>query len=270
METHSSVCLCFWNWRQGWLLWLFSIISPSRLDGKHSWQHWEEKEMFKGRGGSQKLPLTRALSVHVLHLICTKGITGGAKSPCWWGTLSPLVSTSFAAALPLLASPPLFDFPLSSVCWKSWLCCSHWAFWGSVRRIVLCLSVWWEKLGKTMSGGRTRPLWCPFHLSSFSVLAFPDDSDDLRRPPPGVQHLTPCIVKHTIMRARTHEIVYLCLKSPDILSPSFVVSATLRHYQSRSNLRVSLERSTFSKIIWSQFLTFCLTSLMVTIKSLKV
>lgn len=36
--------------------------------------------MFKGRGGSQKLPLTRALSTHVLHLICTKGITGGAKS----------------------------------------------------------------------------------------------------------------------------------------------------------------------------------------------
>lgn len=146
------------------------------------------------------------------------------QSPCWWGTLSPLVSTSFAAALPLLASPPLFDFSLSSVCWKSWLCCSHWAFWGSVRRIVLCLSVWWEKLGKTMSGGRTGPLWCPFHLSSFSVLAFPDDSDDLCRPPTGVHHLTPCIVKHTIMCAQKikksislHE--HVCLKSPDILSP---------------------------------------------------
>lgn len=107
METLSSVCLCFWNWRQDWLLWLFSIISPSRLDGRHSWQHWEEKEMFKGRGGSQKLPLTRALSIHVLHLICTKGITGGAKSKALVDEVLYLLWCPHLSLQPSLSSPRL-------------------------------------------------------------------------------------------------------------------------------------------------------------------
>lgn len=165
--------------------------------------------MFKGREGSQKLPLAQALSIHVLHLISRKGIAGGAKSKALVDEVlyllwRPNLSLQPSLSSPLLASPLLFDFSLSSVCWKSWLCCSHWAFWVSVRRIVLSLSVWWEKLGKTMSGGRARPLWCSFHPpSSFCVLAFPDDSNDLCRPPTGVHHLTPCDVKHTLMCART-------------------------------------------------------------------
>lgn len=165
--------------------------------------------MFKGRGGSQTLPLARALSIHVLHRICVKGIRGGAKSKALADEVLYLLWCPHRSLQPTLSSPLRFDSSLSSVCWKSRLCCSHWAFGVSVCRIVLSLSAWWEKLGKTMSGGSAGPLWCPFHLSSsFSVLAFPDDSDDLCRSPAGVDHLTPSDVKQTIIavRAHTHEI----------------------------------------------------------------
>lgn len=162
--------------------------------------------MFKGRGGSQKLPLARALSIHVLHLISRKGIAGGAKSKALVDEVlyllwRPYLSLQPSLSSPFRTSPLLFDFALSSVCWKSWLCCSHWAFWVSVRRIVLFLSVWWEKLGKTMSGGRARPLWCPFHppppFSLFKMTAM--ISADL---------LQVCTIWHLVMlksHLRVHE-----------------------------------------------------------------
>lgn len=58
------------------------------------------------------------------------GAKGAVKTKAsgGWGALSPPVFLSFTSALPLLASA-LFDFPsappLSSACWKSWLCCSR-------------------------------------------------------------------------------------------------------------------------------------------------
>lgn len=63
--------------------------------------------MFKGRGGSQKLPLTRALSIHVLHLICTRGITGGAKSEALVDGVLYLLWCPHLSLQPSLSSPLL-------------------------------------------------------------------------------------------------------------------------------------------------------------------
>lgn len=59
--------------------------------------------MLKGRGGSQKLPLGRALSIHVLHLICVEGIRGGAKSKAFADEVLYLLWCPYAAH-PVLAS----------------------------------------------------------------------------------------------------------------------------------------------------------------------
>lgn len=63
--------------------------------------------MFKGRGGSQKLPLTLALSLHVLHLICTKGLTGGEKSKALVDEVLHLLWCPRLSLQPSLSSPLL-------------------------------------------------------------------------------------------------------------------------------------------------------------------
>lgn len=134
------------------------------------WDIAGKRKREEKKESAQKLVLVRSMLMHVLHHICAKVREEEWRVKLPW--IRYLISAGVYIFHPIPPSPLLasllFDFSLSSVCWKSWLCCSQWVLQVSVcaMHCSLLFSLWWEKLEITMSGGGVRPLCFLFHLFS--------------------------------------------------------------------------------------------------------